>query len=172
AKVKIGLAFSDAPDKYEFFEPGKWTATGADQDWKQGSVQLNKYKDRTIVGISLQFESAADIADYRANIGKLAVTQVNDKAKKPHQVTDLQVNENDFRDGIYGDARGSGKAPTQAEDVMYYQVYRVHPDGKYELMGMTGNTVYYVPEMKRLLKAQATKLVVIPVSRHYEQGTA
>ncbi|OME91285.1 MULTISPECIES: endo-beta-N-acetylglucosaminidase [Paenibacillus] len=172
AKVKIGLAFSDAPDKYEFFEPGKWTATGADQDWKQGSVKLNKYKDRTIVGISLQFESAADIADYWANIGKLAVTQVNDKAKKPHQVTDLQVIENDFRDGIYGDARLSWKAPKQAEDVMYYQVYRVHPDGKYELMGMTGNTVYYVPEMKRLLKEQATKMVVIPVNRHYEQGKA
>lgn len=172
AKVKIGLAFSDAPDRYEFFEPGKWTTTGADQDWKQGSVKLNKYKGRTIVGISLQFESAADIADYRANIGRLAVTRVNDQAKKPHQVTDFQVIDNDFRGGIYGDARLSWKAPKQAEDVMYYQVYRVHPDGKYELMGMTGNTVYYVPEMKRMLKEQATKMVVIPVNRHYEQGKA
>ncbi|MCJ8012119.1 discoidin domain-containing protein [Paenibacillus sp. KQZ6P-2] len=168
--VQIGLAFADAPDKYEFFEPKKWTETGAGQDWKQGSVKLNKYKGRTITGISLRFDAAADLADYQANIGRLAVTQVNDKAKKPHQVTDLQVIENDFRDGIYGDARLSWKAPKQGEDDMYYQVYRVHPDGKYELMGTTGNTVYYVPEMKRTQQEKSTKMVVIPVNRHYEPG--
>ncbi|WP_106769340.1 endo-beta-N-acetylglucosaminidase [Paenibacillus faecalis] len=172
AKVKIGIAFSDAPDKYEFFEPNKWTKAGTNGDWKQGSVKLNKHKGRTISGISLKFESGADLANYQANIGRLAVTQVNDNAKKPHPVTDLQVIENDFREGIYGDARLSWEAPKHAEDILYYQVYRVHPDGKYELMGMTGNTVYYVPEMKRELKEDTTKMVVIPVNRHYEKGRA
>ena len=35
AKVKIGLAFSDAPDRYEFSSLASGSATGADQDWKQ-----------------------------------------------------------------------------------------------------------------------------------------
>lgn len=170
AKVKIGLAFSDAPEKYEFFEPKKWEKTGEQLDWKQGSVRLNQYAGRTITGISLQFEAGAAIDNYSANIGRLADTQVNDKAKKPGDVTGLQVIENDFRDGIYSDARLSWNAPKKDSDVLYYQIYRVHPDGKYELMGMTSNDVYYVPEMKRLDKEKSTKIAVIPVNRHYEQG--
>ncbi|OPA80565.1 endo-beta-N-acetylglucosaminidase [Paenibacillus selenitireducens] len=168
-KVKIGVAFSDAPDQYTFFEPKKWTTVG-DNNWKQGDVRLNQYKGRTIVGLSLKFESQTVIKDYKANIGQLSVTQVNDQAKTPKAVTNLKVTDNDFRDGIYGDARLSWDAPKNDEDVLYYQVYRVKPDGKYELMGMTGNTVYYVPEMRRLDKELATKLIVIPLNRHYEAG--
>ncbi|GAA0134324.1 discoidin domain-containing protein [Paenibacillus sp. YSY-4.3] len=172
AKVKIGLAFSDEPDQYELFEPKKWEKAGEQQDWREGSVRLNQYAGRIITGISLQFEAGAAIDNYSANVGRLAVTQVNDKAKKPGDVTGLQVIENDFRDGIYGDARLSWNAPKKDSDVLYYQIYRVHPDGKYELAGMTGNNVYYVPEMKRLDKEKSTKMVVIPVNRHYEKGKA
>lgn len=169
-KVKIGVAFSDAPDKYTFFEPKKWTQVGDSEDWLQGQVRLNQYKGRTIVGLSLEIESATAIKNYQANIGQLAVTQVNDNAKTPKAVTDIKVTENEFRDGIYGDARLSWSAPKNQEDVLYYQVYRVKPDGKYELMGLTGNTVYYIPEMRRLEKEAETKLVVIPMNRHYEAG--
>lgn len=169
-KVKIGVTFADAPDQYTFFEPKKWTAVGDGGEWNQGKVRLNQYKGRTIVGLSLKFESETVIKDYKANIGQLSVTQVNDQAETPKAVTNLKVNENDFRDGIYGDARISWNAPKNDEDVLYYQVYRVKPDGKYELMGTTGNTVYYVPEMRRLDKELATKLIVIPINRHYEAG--
>lgn len=168
-KVKIGVAFSDAPDKYEFFEPKQWKNAGENKDWKQGSVRLNQYKGRTIAGVSLKFEATQAIADYQANIGQLAITRVNDHASNLKAVTGLKVTENDFRDGIYGDARLSWNA-SEDNDVLYYQVYRVGPDGKYELMGMTGNNVYYVSEMRRLNKEASTKLVVIPVNRHYGQG--
>ncbi|WP_068620055.1 endo-beta-N-acetylglucosaminidase [Paenibacillus tuaregi] len=170
ARVKVGVAFSDAPDQYVFLEPKKLDNMGANKDWTQGSIRMNQYKGRTITGISLKFEAAKPIADFRVNVGELAVTRLSEKADKLKEVTGLKVIENDFRDGIYGDARLSWTAPKKADDVLYYQVYRVKPDGKYELAGMTGNTVYYVPEMRRIDKEKTTKLVVIPVNRHYEQG--
>ncbi|MCA1292394.1 discoidin domain-containing protein [Paenibacillus sp. alder61] len=168
--VQIGVAFSDAPEEYIFVEPKKWTSAGEGGAWREGSVQLNKYKGRTISGLSLKFVSSAPVEGYEAYIGELAVTQKQNKAKPPKAVTGLKVLENDFRDGIYGDARLAWEAPKDGEDVPYYQIYRVKPDGAYELAGMTGNTVYYVPEMKRLDKEAATKLVVIPVNRQYEPG--
>lgn len=168
--VQIGVSFSDAPEETVFFQPKKWTTAGDEGSWKEGSVQLNKYKGRTISSISLKFVSSKPVSGYEAFIGELAVTQKQDKAKQPKAVTGLKVTENDFRDGIYGDARLAWEAPKDGSDVQYYQVYRVKPDGAYELMGMTGNTVYYVPEMKRLNKETATKMVVIPVNRQYEQG--
>lgn len=172
AKVKIGVAFSDAPDQYVFLEPKKLDKVGASKDWTQGSVRLNGYKGRTIAGISLKFEASKPIAEYQVNVGELSITRKSEKADKLKEVSQLKVIENDFRDGIYGDARLSWEAPKHAEDVLYYQVYRVKPDGKYELAGMTGNTVYYIPEMRRIDKEKSTKLVVIPVNRHYEQGKA
>ncbi|MDQ0087947.1 mannosyl-glycoprotein endo-beta-N-acetylglucosaminidase [Paenibacillus anaericanus] len=171
-KVKIGAAFSDAPDQYVFFEPKKWEKVGEDGVWRQGSVPLDQYKGRKIVGISLKFEATKAKADYVTHIGQLSVTSTMDQAnaKKVKAVTALTVTENEFRDGIYGDARLTWNEPEDHSDVLYYQVYRVQPDGKYNLIGMTGNNVYYVPEMKRLDKELSTKMVVIPVSRHYQQG--
>lgn len=168
--VQLGVAFADAPEEYIFVQPKKWTAAGENGTWREGSVQLNKYKGRTVSSISLKFASPKPVAGYEAYIGELAVMQKQDQVKSAKAVTGLKVLDNDFRNGIYGDVRLAWEAPQDSEDVLYYQIYRVKPDGSYELKGMTGNTVYYVPEMKRLNKEHTTKMVVIPVNRRYEQG--
>lgn len=170
AKLQVGLAFSDAPAQYEFYDLEKVGETREGQDWVRGNIRLNKHKGRTITGISLRVQPLADVPAYQTNIGRLAVISEKDRPKKPKQVKELKMIESDFRDGIYGDARLSWQPPTQDEDILYYQIYRVHPNGKYELMGMTGNNVYYIPEMKRAEKETTSKIAVIPVNRHYEQG--
>ncbi|WP_334072810.1 MULTISPECIES: endo-beta-N-acetylglucosaminidase [Paenibacillus] len=169
-RIEIGAAFSDQPDKVIFFQPTRLTAVSEDGTWKKGTVRLKKYKGRTISSLSLKFSADTTIAEYRVNIGQLAVTRKQEPGKPLRPVHGLKVTDNDFRDGIYGDTRLAWEAPKQEEAVLHYEIYRVRPDGRRELMGVTGNTVYYVPEMKRLEKESETKLEVIPVNRRYERG--
>lgn len=170
ASVQIGVSFTDAPDEYVFLQPKNWQSAGKDKSWQRGSVKLNAYKGRTVAGLALRFEGKTATSGYTANIGELSLRTVSDNARKPDAVTGLTVTESDFRDGIYGDARLKWTAPAKGEEVAFYQVYRENANGKHELVGETPNTVYYVPELRRAEGEDRTKLVVVPVNRHYEGG--
>ncbi|NGZ78026.1 endo-beta-N-acetylglucosaminidase [Saccharibacillus alkalitolerans] len=170
ASVQIGVSFAEAPNDYVFLEPKNWQSAGKDKSWQRGSVKLNAYKGRTIAGIALKFGGKAGDETYRANIGELAVRTVSDNARKPDAVTGLAVTDNDFRDGIYGDARLKWNAPAAGESAAFYRVYREKANGARELVGETPNTVYYVPELRRAEGEEETTLIVAPVNRHYEAG--
>ncbi|MDO3412732.1 discoidin domain-containing protein [Saccharibacillus sp. CPCC 101409] len=168
--VQIGLSFTDAPNDYVFLEPKNWQSAGKDKSWQRGSVKLNAYKGRTVAGIALKVAGKTASDNYAINVGELALRTVSDDARKPDAVTGLAVTENDFRDGIYGDARLKWNAPAKGEPAAFYQVYRETADGKRELVGETPNTVYYVPELRRADGEDRTTLIVVPVNRHYEAG--
>ncbi|WP_072730604.1 discoidin domain-containing protein [Paenibacillus sp. NAIST15-1] len=171
ADLNIGVAFEGAPDTYTFVKPSDTKAAGAKGDWTQATYDLSPYAGKKIVGISVQVEGKANDNLYLAHVGELAIRDMNEKTAPVGQVSDVRVIENDVRDGIYADARLTWTA--LGDDVQYYQVYRVKPDGSREFMGATGNNYYYVSEMKRGGDMEkTTQLAVVPVNRHYEEGRA
>lgn len=176
ARIQIGVSFNDAPEQYVYLDPASveladgTSVTDAvyKNKWVRSTVTLATYADRTIAGISLKVDSPEPIDGLQVNIGELSIRKTDAAAPQLGAVNGLQVTEADFRDGVYGDARLKWEA--LGEEALYYQVYRVKPDGARELIGATANNVYYVPEMKRIDKEAATALEVVPINRHYEQG--
>ncbi|MCU6339678.1 hypothetical protein KW823_24495, partial [Enterobacter quasiroggenkampii] len=140
AALNIGVAFEGAPDTYTFVKPSDTKAAGAKGDWTQATYDLSPYAGKKIVGVSVQVEGKANDNLYLANVGEFAIRDKNEQTAPVGQVSDVRVIENDVRDGIYADARLTWKA--LGDDVQYYQVYRVKPDGSREFMGATGNNYY------------------------------
>lgn len=170
ADINIGVAFEGAPDEYKIVKPSSAKAAGAKGDWTRAVYDLSPYAGKKIVGVSVQVEGKTGDNLYSVNLGELAIRDLNEKAAAVGQVSDMKLLENDFRDGIYADARLTWSP--LGDDVMYYQVYRVMPDGSREFVGATGNNYYYVSEMKRSGMEKETQLAVVPVNRHYDEGRA
>lgn len=170
AALNMGVALEGAADQYVILKPKHTKQVGAKSDWLTATYDLSAYAGKKVVGVSVQVEGKQVVNNYAVNLGELTIRDQKVKAQLVKEVKHAAIIENDFRDGIYADARL--KWDNAGEDVMYYQVYRVKSDGSREFMGATGNDHYYVSEMRRNGLEKETKLIVVPVNRHYQEGRA
>lgn len=164
--MKVGLAFSDRPDKVVFLD----VKGHKSQDWTTETLNLTNYKGKQIVALSLYFDSKRTINDYAIQIGQLSIQNANAPSGVLPAVQGLKVNQADFRDGIYGDARLAWNKLDQ--QTKQYEIYRVLPDGSEMLIGATPNHVFYVPEIRRINKESETVLKVVAVNAKYQPGKA
>ncbi|MCR8845232.1 discoidin domain-containing protein [Paenibacillus sp. SC116] len=169
ADVNIGVAFEGAPNDYVTVKPKHTQKAGTAKDWTQATYDLKDFAGKKVVGMSVQVAGKQQVNNYELSLGEFAIRdhQVF-KAPNLKEVKGLTIIDNDFRDGLYADARL--KWDDMGDDVLYYQVYRQKPDGSREFMGATSNNYYYVSEMRRAEMEQATNLIVVPVNRHYAEG--
>lgn len=162
--IKVALTF-EGQENTEYLDLGNAMNTA----WNTKIISLKQYAGKTLSSISLSFKDKNNIVNYEANIGQISIR--NNNAKKAlGSVSNLKVQETDFRDGIYTDAR---LAWDKIEgEVQQYEIYRIKPDGSKELLGATPNNAYYVQEMRRLDKEATTTLEIIPLDKNYKHGEA
>ncbi|HEY2495058.1 MAG TPA: discoidin domain-containing protein [Paenibacillus sp.] len=163
SNIKVGITFADAPDQIVYLDAGKTE----ENKWTTKKLSLNQYAGKRISSLSLYFSSDTEIADYKIHIGELSVYNTNNANKLP-AVSNLNINETDFKEGIYTDARLIWDKLDA--DVQHYEVYRVLPSGQKEWLGATANNAYYVQQMKRDNKEDRTTLEVVAVNKQYQQG--
>ncbi|RUR32767.1 discoidin domain-containing protein, partial [Clostridium perfringens] len=56
------------------------------------------------------------------------------------------------------------------DDLAFYEIYRIKPDGSRELMGATPNDAYYVQEFERYGEEMEFDIEVVPVDVNYNRG--
>ncbi len=164
--LQVGIAFADNPQAFTFFAVGESNPNG----WTKQSVSLHKYRGQEIAAISLKIESDHTIEDYSLNIGEISINadrQFYHFSKRRH-IHRPRILATDFRDGIYTDLRLEWRKRGRA--AKQYEIYRIRPDQSREFLGATPNTVYYIPELKRLNKEDMTELEVVALSPNNIHG--
>ncbi len=163
SNMQIGVAFTDNPNQYDYYDVGTCTANS----WTTKEVSLQSHAGRTISSIALKFESSNTISNYSINIGQLHIS--NKEQTSLQAVSSLTILNNDFREGLYTDAKLQWD---KLNGATLYEIYRVKSNGEKELLGATPNNVYYVQEMIRDNGETVTTLEVKAINANFERGVA
>ncbi len=121
ANIKIGVSFTDSPNQYEFFDAGQCTAN----NWTTKEFTLQNQAGKTISSIALKFDSSDTVNDYSINIGQIRISNTNETPLPA--VTSFVITDNDFRDGLYADAKLKWN---KIDNAMLYEIYRVKSNGE------------------------------------------
>jgi endo-beta-N-acetylglucosaminidase D/PKD repeat protein len=164
--MKIGISFADQPEKFVYFDVKKQSHN----NWTEETINLNQYEGKNIATISLYFESEAAIEDYQMNIGELKITNKHNDKEVPAAPNNLKVENAVFTDGLYADAEVAWE-PVKGQ-IHHYEIYRKLPNGEKELVGAVPNHAFYLSELRRSGKEDATTLEIIAVTPEYVRGEA
>ncbi|MDZ5253954.1 endo-beta-N-acetylglucosaminidase [Clostridium sp. LIBA-8841] len=167
--MKVGLCFGENYDEenFTFFDVNA-VSNGA---WTEVKIPLGDHIGKTISAISLKFESQEDIENYKINVGQISIeeTAENNKGLKNSNVVleeTMVHNANSAEARIYWDGLEAGND----DDLAFYEIYRIKPDGSKELMGATPNDAYYVQEFNRYGEEMEFDIEVVPVDVNYNRG--
>ncbi|MDZ4992471.1 endo-beta-N-acetylglucosaminidase [Clostridium perfringens] len=168
--MKVGLCFGENYDyeNFTFFDVTK----NSNGEWTEVKIPLGEHVGKTISAISLEFESQSDIENFNINIGQISIedTEANNKGLKTGKVVleeSMVHHANSAEARIYWSGLESGNE----EDLAFYEVYRIKPDGSRELMGATPNDAYYVQDFERHGEEMSFEIEVVPVDVNYNRGT-
>ncbi|MFG2075746.1 endo-beta-N-acetylglucosaminidase [Nonomuraea maritima] len=163
--LKAAVAFTDAPTKWTTLDLGKTRGTG----WERKTLDLSRFRGRTIAQIGLRAAAPATVESYDARIGRLAVYDgVVERPAPPVKpvvegTTDVTPTRKTLRLSWTAAKKGA---------VHHYDVYRRNPDGTRTYLGATPNTVYYVPRLERVGTEMSTTIEVEAVSTEYGRSPA
>lgn len=160
--MKAALLFEDQPDRFEYIDVGSSEASG----WNTKTLNLAAYGGRTLATIGLRFESA-DTIDYRMNIGRIAVTQ--GAARQPAASAGLKIDEA-YVKGNQAELFLSWTF--NPDNVAYYDLYRIRPDGNKEAIGRIMDEVFYVKSLERIGSEAETTIELVSVSPDGTRGPA
>ncbi|OPA79409.1 hypothetical protein BVG16_10035 [Paenibacillus selenitireducens] len=153
--MKVGLIFEDAPNQIEYVDVGSSPNTG----WNTKTMQLGNYSGRTIATIGLHFESDTSSA-YTMHIGQLAVTKGSSAV--PAAPTNFTLDASYVKDN---QAELYVSWNFNAQDVGYYELSRIAPNAKKEVIGRVMDEVFYVKSLERVGTETQTKLQLVAVSK-------
>lgn len=165
SNMKVALTF-DGDSRIYYADVDKANGDG----WNTKKLSLGKYIGKKLTSISLAFKSEHDISNFTANIGQLILNNSNEGAAVLSAVSNIKIEDTDFREGIYTDVRLNWNKLDSS--IQQYEIYRVKPNGSREFLGATPNNSYYVQEMRRIDKEKATTLEIVPVDKNYSRGEA
>ncbi|WP_283703052.1 endo-beta-N-acetylglucosaminidase [Clostridium perfringens] len=167
--MKVGLCFGENYDEenFTFFDVNK----NSNGEWTEVKIPLGDHVGKTISAISLKFESGQDVENFKINVGQISIeeTAENNKGLKNSDVIleeTMVHNSNSAEARIYWNGLESGNE----DDLAFYEIYRIKPDGSRELMGATPNDAYYVQEFERYGEEMEFDIEVVPVDVNYNRG--
>ncbi|EGT3615588.1 PKD domain-containing protein [Clostridium perfringens] len=137
-------------------------------DWTKLTYDVSPYVGKSIKTISYKVSSPVCVENFSANLGNITIETPNSSSIV--NVSNANLNDVDFKDGIYAGARLSWTPEGNASDVHHYEVYRVMNDGTKVLLGATPNTSYYVSDLRRNDKEANTTFEVVAVNKNYNRG--
>ncbi|MDZ4991945.1 PKD domain-containing protein [Clostridium perfringens] len=154
------------------FHDGTEATIAADKklgtDWTKLTYDVSPYVGKSIKTISYKVSSPVCVENFLANLGNITIETPNSSSIV--NVSNTNLNDVDFKDGIYAGVRLSWTPGGNASDVHHYEVYRVMGDGTKVLLGATPNTSYYVSDLRRNDKESNTTFEVVAVNKNYNRG--
>lgn len=154
------------------FHDGTEATIAADKklgtDWTKLTYDVSPYVGKSIKTVSYKVSSPVCVENFSANLGNITIETPNSSSIV--NVSNANLNDVDFKDGIYAGARLSWTPEGNASDVHHYEVYRVMNDGTKVLLGATPNTSYYVSDLRRNDKEANTTFEVVAVNKNYNRG--
>lgn len=159
-QMEIGLTFASDPEKVVF----RKVKTSWKDKWSDYDFHIRGHKGDTLIGISLRFSSEEDAENYQMNIGEISIHKGNELLP---DLDDFEIKKASFRDDIYANLEVTWE---KNSDVSYYEIYRVLPGLKTEMIGATVSNHYYVQEFKRRGAEKKTTIKVVPVSKTRSRG--
>lgn len=158
AYLELGTAEDYAEDGFHSFE----LPQAADENWQTAEIGVGSLVGQTIRSIRLRLEATENEADYRFNLGQLALY---DDGEKPEKVEDLQADEVMFRTSANAEARLSW---TPVKDAEYYEVYQENADGSKTIINATSSQYFYAEKISRTADMTGTtqKLFVVTVGKN------
>ncbi|ELC8443277.1 discoidin domain-containing protein [Clostridium perfringens] len=154
------------------FHDGEEATIAADKklgtDWTKLTYDVSPYVGKSIKTISYKLSSPVCVENFSANLGNITIETLNSSSIV--NVSNTNLNDVDFKDGIYAGVRLSWTPEGNASDVHHYEVYRVMGDGTKVLLGATPNTSYYVSDLRRNDKESNTTFEVVAVNKNYNRG--
>ena len=150
--LQVGLAFEDAPTRFEYLDVG----TTASADWNVATFPLRRHAGKKIAIISLRFAADAPVKDYAIHIGEIAV--FNGVPAPPDAPTGLRV-EKAWPDGPNRVSLRLRWNPSK-RPVYAYCVYRRNADGSRTFLGGTPGDAYFAANVERPDGEAATTIFV------------
>jgi len=132
--MKLGLAFENNPDSFEFWDIG----SSASIEWNTKTFDISNHSGSVIASISLFFEGTAGM-DYTMKVGRIGVYDESEIIPTPP--TELYV-ENKVNEGDFITLRL--KWDHSPAEVYYYNVYRRLSNNTMIYLGSTPNNAYFV----------------------------
>lgn len=167
--MKVGLCFGENYDEenFTFFDVNK----NSNGEWTEVKIPLGDYVGKTISAISLKFESGQDVENFKINLGQISIEEA-DKNNKSLKNSDVILEETMVHNSNSAEARiyWNGLESGNNDDLAFYEIYRIKPDGSRELMGATPNDAYYVQEFERYGEEMEFDIEVVPVDVNYNRG--
>lgn len=167
--MKVGLCFDENYDEENFtFFDVKQESNG---QWTEVKIPLGDYVGKKISAISLKFESDENVKNFKINVGQLSIEET-EKNNKGLKNSDVILEETMVHNANSAEARiyWNGLEEGTEEDLAFYEIYRIKPDGSKELMGATPNDAYYVQEFERYEQEMEFDIEVVPVDVNYNRG--
>ncbi|WP_353566388.1 endo-beta-N-acetylglucosaminidase [Haloferula sargassicola] len=153
SRMKLAIAFQDAPGTLELWDAGSTTSSG----WTTTTFNLAAHAGRTIGSIGLRFASTSTVSNYSIRIGQLAL--YNGAISTPSPVTDLRVTQTDALTADQFAVRLAWD-PSPTSGLYYYNVFRRFPNGDRRWLGTTSARASYVPDLTRVAGETTAQLEV------------
>lgn len=167
--MKVGLCFGENYDEenFTFFDVNK----NSNGEWTEVKIPLGDHVGKTISAISLKFESGQDVENFKINVGQISIEET-DKNNKSLKNSDVILEETMVHNSNSAEARiyWNGLESGNNDDLAFYEIYRIKPDGARELMEATPNDAYYVQEFERYGEEMEFDIEVVPVDVNYNRG--
>jgi endo-beta-N-acetylglucosaminidase D/PKD repeat protein len=135
------------------------------QDWRVTSFLLDRYAGKSIKRIGVSIHGNED-TEYELNLGMIALVSAN--TKQPVAVKNVVIDEINFKEGIHAEIKLHWD---KSKDAEYYEIYRITPEGKKEIVWCSYNNYTYIVDIKRVGKEDETVLQVVPVSKDGQRGS-
>ena len=162
-RLSCGVAFSDNPDVFEYYNVGN----AASAEWNEIRFDLSAHAGKNISVLSLMFNADVAVPDYEIRIGRLAVMDGQPPAVAPP--TSLMVDEVYLASADQGSLKLSwNESPS---DAVYYNVFRVNPDMTRTYLGGTPNNAYFVQEINRVGSEATVTIEVETVGHGFNHST-
>ncbi|MFH1277548.1 MAG: LamG-like jellyroll fold domain-containing protein [Candidatus Eisenbacteria bacterium] len=159
SRLKVNIAFADAPGVYVPLDAGNSTGEG----WTKAIFPLAPHAGRTIEEIGLRFESASSEPGYEIRIGRIGIQRGPvDVPGAPSNLVASDFAATGTRTGNVRVAWDAAEGP-----VRLYHVYQVNPDGSRTFLGGTSNRAWFAPEVSRVADETRTTIEVVAVSDEY-----